>query len=129
VHATLAAGYEPRRIYEADDELRGALDLIASGHFSHGDRALFRPLVENLLERDEYLVLADFAAYLRCQEDVARAWRDPERWTRMSILTVARMGHFSSDRAVREYAEKIWKVAPVDIELDETPPALLRSGA
>jgi len=112
--------YRPRSFYEKDEDLRGALDLIASGHFSNGDRDLFRPLVQCLLERDEYLVLADFEAYLRCQEEVARAWRDRDRWTRMSIVNVARMGRFSSDRAVREYAERIWKVKPVAIEPDET---------
>ncbi|MBI4880203.1 MAG: glycogen/starch/alpha-glucan phosphorylase [Planctomycetes bacterium] len=111
-----ANGYDPRRCYAQDAQLRAALDLIASGAFSGGDRALFRPLVDSLLNRDEYLVLADFASYDACQRQVDRAFADRARWTRMSILNVARMGKFSSDRAVREYCHEIWKVAPQRIE-------------
>jgi len=112
-----AEGYRPREFYERDAELREALDLIASGGFSRGDRALFQPLVRSLLERDEYMVLADFPGYAACQAEVSRTWRDPERWTRMSILNVARMGRFSSDRAIQEYCREIWRVEPVPVEL------------
>ncbi|MBI4011945.1 MAG: glycogen/starch/alpha-glucan phosphorylase [Candidatus Rokubacteria bacterium] len=112
-----AEGYRPRDLYEGNAELREALDLIASGALSPGDRTLFQPLVQSLLDRDEYMLLADYPLYVACQEQVSRAWRDRERWTRMSILNVARMGMFSSDRAVREYARDIWRVAPVPIEL------------
>jgi starch phosphorylase len=113
-----AAGYRPRELYEADAELRGALDAIANGDFSGGDRELFRPLVDDLLHRDEYLVLADYRSYLDCQGEVERAFRDAERWSRMSILNVARCGRFSSDRAIREYCDEIWRVAPRKIRLD-----------
>jgi starch phosphorylase len=112
-----ARGYRPRDFYEGDAELRSALDLIGSGAFSGGDRELFRPLLEQLLDHDEYLLLADYRAYVDAQTEADRAFRDPERWTRMSILNVARAGRFSSDRAIREYAQRIWTVKPVPIRL------------
>ena len=111
-------GYRPWEIYQRDAELREALDQIASGHFSRGDAGLFKPLVDGLLYRDDYLVLADYRAYADCREQAARIYRDGERWTRMSILNVARIGKFSSDRAIREYCEEIWNVAPAHVELD-----------
>ena len=114
-----AGGYKPREYYEANSELRTALDLIRDGVFSRGDRELFRPLLGSLLDHDQYMVLADYQSYVDCQERVARAYRDEEQWTRSAILNVARMGRFSSDRAIREYAEEIWKVKPVPIELQE----------
>ncbi len=83
---------------------------------SRGDASLFRALVDVLLTRDEYLVLADFDAYLACQEIVGPTFGDIQRWTRMSILNVARTGWFSSDRAIREYCEKIWHAVPVRID-------------
>ena len=86
------------------------LELIGAGRFSRGDAEVFRPLVENLLQSDPFLVLADFAAYVACQERVSAAWRDAERWTRMSILNTARSGKFSSDRAIGEYCDDIWGV-------------------
>jgi starch phosphorylase len=110
-------GYNPRSFYESNADLREAIDLIRSGYFSAGDSNLFKPFVDSLLNHDEYLVLADYASYIESQEQVNRAYRDPERWTRMSILNVARMGKFSSDRSIREYSEKIWKVKPVPILL------------
>jgi glycogen phosphorylase len=112
-----ADGYRPRDVYERHVDLREALDLIASGAFSPEDRGLFRPLVDSLLERDDYLLLADYPLYLACQDDVSRAWQDKERWTRMSVLNVARMGWCSSDRAIREYCRDIWRVEPVPITL------------
>jgi glycogen phosphorylase len=112
-------GYRPMDIYETNAELREAIDRITSGHFSHGDRGLFRPLVDSLLWHDEYMVLADYAAYVQCQEEVDRAWRDQERWTRMSILNVARCGKFSSDRSIREYCQEIWNVQPMQVEAEE----------
>ena len=99
-----------RRIYEANPEIRRTVDSIANGSFSNGDRGLFRPIVDSLLGADPYLLLADLEDYLRCQAEVDRAFLDQEAWTRKSILTVARMGRFSSDRTVREYAEEIWGV-------------------
>ena len=86
--------------------------------FSKGDRELFKPLLDNLRTSDPFLVLAEYADYIACQERVNTAWQDVEHWTRMSILNTARDGKFSSDRAVREYAESIWSAKPVPIALD-----------
>jgi len=110
-------GYRPRAIYDANEELREVLDALSSGEFSHGDRELFAPLVGSLLDRDEYMLLADYQAYVDCQEQVSAAWQDQEQWTRMSILNVARIGKFSSDRAIRDYCADIWKSWPVRIQM------------
>jgi starch phosphorylase len=107
---TKRAGYRPRDVVDADPELARALELIASGALSRGDRELFAPLVQGLVEHDPFLVLADFRAYADCQHRVATAWQAPAAWTRSSILNVARAGRFSSDRAIREYAANIWQV-------------------
>ncbi|MBI4637560.1 MAG: glycogen/starch/alpha-glucan phosphorylase [Candidatus Rokubacteria bacterium] len=112
-----AEGYRPRDLYEGNAELREVLDLIGSGAFAPSDRTLFQPLVGSLLDRDEYMLLADYPLYVACQAEVSRAWQDREQWTRMSVLNVARMGMFSSDRAIREYCRDIWRVEPVPIEL------------
>jgi glycogen phosphorylase len=108
------SGYNPGAYYQSISSLREAVDLIASGHFSHGDTRLFAPLVDSLLQRDDYLLFADYQSYIDCQQRVADAFRDEESWSRMSILNVARMGKFSSDRSIREYCAKIWKVEPVN---------------
>jgi starch phosphorylase len=105
-----AAGYAPQQHYHVHPDLKETLDLISSGFFSHGDRDLFRPLVDSLLYHDDYLLLADYRSYLDRQDEVGRLFRNEKRWTRMSILNVARMGKFSSDRAIREYCEKVWRV-------------------
>jgi len=117
VARTLHNGYRPRDHYERIDELRAAIDMIASGFFSHGDAATFRPLVEHLLDHDSYLLLADYESYIACQERVDQVWRDRSRWNRMSILNVARTGKFSSDRAIKEYCRDIWhaEAAPVHL--------------
>jgi starch phosphorylase len=103
-------GYRPRDNYEQNATLAGVIDFIASGALAGGDRNLFRPIVDNLLFDDPFLVLTDFQAYVECQERVSALWRDPEAWTRQSILNAARIGKFSSDRSIRDYCEKIWKV-------------------
>jgi glycogen phosphorylase len=108
-----AEGYTPRSIYESNSELREAIDLIDSGFFSGGDRGLFHPLVESLLTRDDYMLLADYQAYVDCQQRVSDAYSDQNNWTRMSILNTARVGRFSSDRSIREYCRDIWKVRPI----------------
>ena len=122
VQSRLAAGYRPRGHYEADAELRGVLDALVSGELSRGDGELFRPLVEGLLDHDPFLVLADYRAYVDCQTEVDRAWRDTEGWTRASILNVARMGRFSSDRAIREYCRDIWHVEPLPVAIEPARP-------
>ncbi len=112
-----AEGYRPRTVYEEDPELHEALDLIASGFFCGGDRELFGPLLRALLDEDTFMVLADYRSYLDCQDEVNRAWLNQDLWTRRSILNVARSGRFSSDRAIREYNERIWRVKPVPVRL------------
>jgi starch phosphorylase len=112
VAAHKAAGYYPRQYYESDPELREVIDAIDGGMFSPGDPHLFRPLTEHLLQHDDYLLLADYRAYVDCQQEVNEAFLDPARWSRMSILNTARMGKFSSDRAIEEYARQIWNLTP-----------------
>ncbi|MEA1889105.1 MAG: glycogen/starch/alpha-glucan phosphorylase [Pseudomonadota bacterium] len=110
-------GFNPRDDYYADVELKAAIDLIGSGFFSHGDEQMFRPLLDKLLQHDPFLVLADYRSYVNCQDEVARAFRETEHWTRMSILNVARIGKFSSDRSIRDYCETTWNVHAVPVKL------------
>jgi starch phosphorylase len=105
-----AAGYRPRDYYEKNEELHQAIDALAEGAFSRGDRDIFRPLVDSLLEHDPFLVLADYQSYVDCQGQAAEAYKDERKWTVMSILNIARMGNFSSDRSIREYDQKIWRI-------------------
>jgi glycogen phosphorylase len=105
-------GYRPRDHYEQNATLREVMDFIASGALGGGDVELFRPVVENLLDHDSFLLLADYQAYIEAQERVSALWRDPQAWTRKSILNTARMGKFSSDRSIRDYCDRVWKVQP-----------------
>ena len=110
-------GYNPRAFYESNSDLREVLDGLSRGEFSHGDKSLFEPLVTSLLTNDEYMLLADYQGYVDCQDRVSTVFSDPERWTRMSILNVARIGKFSSDRAIRDYCADIWKTWPVKVQM------------
>jgi starch phosphorylase len=112
-----AEGYGPRSIFESNPMLHEVLVSLSSGEFSRGDRTLFEPLINSLLDRDEYMLLADYQAYVDCQDRVSAAYKDQEAWTRMSILNVARIGKFSSDRSIRDYCAEIWKTWPVKIQL------------
>jgi starch phosphorylase len=118
VYGLKARGYDPMDYYKTNPQLREVIDLIGSGFFSKGDRDLFKPLVDSLLYHDEYLLIADYQSYIDRQDQVSRLFQDHVRWTRMAILNVARVGRFSSDRSIREYCEKIWKVESVKVELD-----------
>jgi starch phosphorylase len=89
------------------------IELIYSGIFSGGYTELFRPLIDHLMKHDEYLLMADYRAYVDCQQEVNYAFLDVDGWTRMSILNVARMASFSSDRSILEYAENIWNLKPL----------------
>ena len=109
-------GYHPTDYIASNPELRAVLELINSGYFSRGDTEVFRPVIDNLTYSDPFLVLADYTAYVACQERVSAAWQDKENWTRMSILNTARSGKFSSDRAIREYCDEIWNVQPVTVK-------------
>ncbi len=117
VQARQAAGYDPQAIYRENDELKAAINLIAAGHFSHGDHGLFQPLFNSLLHDDPYMVLADYQAYIDCQQQVDTVYRDQQQWTKMALLNVSRMGKFSSDRSVAEYCRKIWDVKPFPVTL------------
>jgi starch phosphorylase len=110
-------GYNPRAIFESNPMLHEVLVSLSNGEFSRGDRTLFEPLVNSLLDRDEYMLLADYQPYIDCQQRVSAAYKDTEAWTRMSILNVARIGKFSSDRSIRDYCAEIWKSWPVKIQL------------
>ena len=111
------SGYRPMNYYHNNAELKQVIDLIASGHFSHGDLDLFRPVVDSLLHGDQYMLLADYQEYIDCQQRVSEVFADKERWTRMSILNVAHIGKFSSDRSISEYSNNIWDVRPFPVEL------------
>jgi starch phosphorylase len=117
VRQRLAEGYRPWEIYQENAQLHEALGLIAAGDFSRGDPALFAPIVRSLLEKDPFLLCADFQSYLDCQARVGQLYHKKQAWTRMSILNTARMGKFSSDRAIREYCERIWNVSAVKVSL------------
>ena len=108
--------YDPWELYRTNAELRRVLDMIRAGAFSRGDPELFAPIVDALLAGgDRYLLLADYAAYVECQDRVARQYRDQSGWTRKSILNTASMGKFSSDRTIRQYAGEIWGISPVSV--------------
>jgi starch phosphorylase len=107
---------EAGEYYESNAGLREVIDQIKLGYFSRGDRNLFKPLVDSLLNRDEYMLLADYQSYIDCQDRAGKAYLDGDTWTRMSIVNVARMGKFSSDRSIREYCEKIWSAKQVEYD-------------
>jgi len=110
-------GYSPRAFYESNANLREILDSLLSGEFSHGDKGLFEPLVNSLLNNDDYMLLADYQSFIECQDRVSDAYKDQESWTRMSMFNVARMGKFSSDRSIRDYCADIWKTLPVKVQM------------
>ncbi len=105
------SGYNPYRYYEKDHELREALDMIGSGYFSPENAGLFKPVVDSILYHgDTYMVLADYESYINCQERVGKLYADKHEWAKKSILNVANMGRFSSDRTIMEYAKEIWGI-------------------
>ncbi|MDX1253065.1 MAG: glycogen/starch/alpha-glucan phosphorylase [Gammaproteobacteria bacterium] len=113
------SGYNPWDYYHGNHELKQVLDMIGTGYFSPDEPTLYQPVIDALTHRgDHYLLLADYASYIACQERVAELYADPQEWTRKAILNVAHMGKFSSDRTIREYAEEIWQVNPVKITLE-----------
>jgi glycogen phosphorylase len=110
-----ASAYDPRRYYREDPELKKALDMIGSGFFSPQNPSLFEPIINALLDQgDYYLLCADYRSYILAQEQAGMAFQDPDGWARRSILNTASMGRFSSDRAVREYAARIWNALPIN---------------
>jgi len=106
--------YDPRERYQESEPLRRVLDALASDRFAGGEPGVFAPILQSLLDHgDRYFVLADFESYVATQEQVGRDYRDAEEWSRRAVLNVARMGFFSADRAIREYAERIWRLDAV----------------
>jgi starch phosphorylase len=116
VDETRRNGYNPHFIYEHNEELNQVINMINSGVFSGGNKTLFKPITDNLIWHDPYMLLADYPLYVACQDLVAETWKTPEKWTEMAIMNVARMGKFSSDRSIKDYCEKIWKVKPFRIK-------------
>jgi starch phosphorylase len=104
------AGYNPRSYYDKSPLLREVLDDLRDGRFSNGDRDLFAPLVNGLINSDRYFVLADFDSYAAAQREAGKIYVDTARWGTMSLLNTARSGKFSSDRTIRQYCEDIWKL-------------------
>jgi starch phosphorylase len=119
VHALKANGYNPWDYYHGNPRLKETIDLINSGFFAKGDGGLFKPLIDKLLYEDPYLLLADYQSYIDAQDRADSAYQDQENWSRMAIINAVRMGKFSSDRSIRDYCRKIWRVEPVPIELKE----------
>jgi starch phosphorylase len=116
VNELRATGYNPRDYYNRLPELKQTLDMIAEGFFSPSNHDLFRPLVDSLLNQgDGYMLLADYASYIACQEEVSRVYRDRDEWARRAVLNIAGMGKFSSDRTIAEYARDIWGVNTIEI--------------
>ena len=105
-----AEGYHARGYYESDSTLRAVVDAIRDGAFSPSEHSRYRGLMDTLLNRDAYLLFADFAAYLEAQEQVDALFRQPQQWARRAVLNIAGMGGFSSDRTIRDYAETIWNI-------------------
>ena len=110
-----AQGYHPYKIYTENDKLKRVIDFLLSDELTKGDTELFRSIYDNLLNQDPYLLLEDYQSYVDQMENVYKVWQDPEKWTQMSIMNVANMGKFSSDRSIQDYCEKIWNVEAVKV--------------
>lgn len=111
--------YQPRYFYQTNTSLRSAIDQLASGYFTQGEVEWVTPLINSWLNHDPCILLADYQPYLECQDRVSQAYRDPVRWTQMSILNTIKIGNFSADYAVQEYCLKIWNIQPVTQRLRE----------
>jgi len=111
-------GYDPHDYYDKDIEIKTAIDMMANGHFSPSNPSLFMPIVDSLLQHDQYMLFADYSSYLHCQEEVGKAYNNQGDWTKKSIYNVANMGKFSSDRTISEYAKDIWGVESVPVGLN-----------
>ncbi|MDT0687750.1 glycogen/starch/alpha-glucan phosphorylase [Autumnicola psychrophila] len=107
------AGYHPYKIYSENEKLKRVLDFLLSEELTKGDTELFRSIYDNLLNQDPYLLLQDYQSYVDQMENVYEIWKDSQKWAKMSIINVANMGKFSSDRSIKDYCEKIWKVKAV----------------
>ena len=108
-----ARRYNPRRHYQSNKRLKRVIDMIANGYFSPEEPHRYRPITDSLLGSDHFKILADFQSYMDMSDRVDSIYQLPEIWNQMAILNTARMGFFSSDRTISEYAEKVWQVSPV----------------
>ena len=115
--AAMERGWRPAECIERSPRLRKAIELIGSGFFSPDDPKRFNAVIHDLWNVDTFMVTADFDAYLACQEQVAQTYRDPALWARMVVHNLARVGQFSSDRTITEYANEIWNVHPVVVAM------------
>lgn len=116
VQETRSQGYRPFKYYEEQEDLKRVMDFLVSGELGDGDKELFRPLYNNLLQQDPYQLLKDFKSYCERKHDIHQIWKDRREWAKRSILNVSRVGKFSSDRSIMEYCENIWNVHPVKLE-------------
>lgn len=112
----IRANYDPNKYIEQNNELSQVMNQLSHGYFSPENPGLFQPIVDSILSGDRYCILADYKSYVECQEKVSQVYHDLEKWTTMSILNVARSGKFSSDRAIKEYADNIWHLSPVTVQ-------------
>ena len=108
VRKLLAKGYKPRDYYKRDPVLKNAMDFLTKGKVCHGDKHMFKLMLDSLLKHDPFLVLADFDSYVKAQQKVGEAYLNQDAWLRSAILNTARLGTFSSDRSIRDYQQRIW---------------------
>jgi starch phosphorylase len=118
VMAKRSSGYNPLEYIDKDPRLLAVMDLFRTSYFCPEEPNLFNPLLDGLIRKDEYMLMADFGDYVACQEKVSELYRSPDEWTRKAILNVARMGKFSSDRTIFEYNRDIWHAKPIPVEFD-----------
>jgi Glucan phosphorylase len=116
--------YNPREIYNTDSEVRAVLTQLVDGTYAPGNPEEFRDIYNSLLDGqggrpDIYFILKDFRSYAEAQKRVEEAYKDTERWSKMAMLNVAKVGKFSSDRTIEEYAKEIWNLEKVAVELPE----------
>lgn len=109
-------GYNPKSYYENNPELKKVLDMMNNDYFNKNEPGIFKPVFDNLMNNDAYLVMADYESYVKCQLNVEQQYKDRQNWIRKSIINTARAGKFSSDRTIRQYAEEIWNIKPVKNE-------------
>jgi starch phosphorylase len=117
VAAWRGSGYRPWEVLQGSPVLQEVVELLYSGQFSEGDRGLFAPLLDGLMQSDPFFVLADFEAYLQAQHRIDGRWLDQRGWRHSSLMNTARSGFFSSDRSIQDYAHRIWHVDPMPVEL------------
>ena len=111
-------GYNPKEYYNNNLELKRVVDMIAGNYFNRNEPGIFQPIIEGLMDYDYYCLFADYASYIKAQRKIDNMYKDQDKWTKKSILNCARIGKFSSDRSIKEYAEKIWNVKPVKVHIE-----------